>query len=804
MSPRTAEAQVQQAVRPRVTWDFETGTLAGWTPTGNAFLSQPTQGDNTMARVGVPSNRQGDFWIGTFERHPRGSGEPLGTAQGDRPTGTLTSASFRIQEGGGLSFLIGGGSGDDTRVELLLGDPIEQQQRQVLYATGENSETMRRVQWDLTPFAGQIGVIRIVDQSTVGWGHINADDFVFGTAGITVPNVTGRTVRDATAAVAAAELTLVRRRDVLSSSPPGTVVAQTPEPGSVVAPGDSVAVDVAVWGRVPDLTGMDTLRARRALERDRFLLGGWQSQPSPEAPGTIIAQRPPAGSVQPPGSGVQVVVAAPVATPSLLGRDTAVARRMLAELGLRVGVTRVIDADRTPGTVIDQRPSAGTPVPLQTAVDLAVAAGVEVPDLLGMDSLAAGEALRRGRLGLGSVTRERSPAEVGSLIRQGVPPGTMVPSGTPVDIWVAEGVPVPALQTLRIGEARDAIESGGLTLGAITETPSAAAMGTVVGQSPDPGAVVPLRTPVTVLLAQGVPVPSVVGISTGNARRALADRDLEMGSILQVESAEPPGTVLRQAPEAGRPVPLRSTVDLVVAQGVPVPDLSGTDTLQARSLLGAARLALGAAESRTSVAPVGSVIEQSPPAGDVVALGSPVDVVTAAGVEVPEVRNTVESSADSLVAARGLTLVADRRRWSLAPTGTVLEQDPPAGGPVVPLQTPITVVVARHVPVGWLSAGFLLLAGAPLAVARVRKRKTEKTKTDPQPKREASSVPRVDLRGHPDPGRQNFGGGEPPRTSMELRWRTRRGPGRASVETSDPLIRSERTLSREPREDEDR
>jgi len=38
---------------------------------------------------------------------------------------------------------------------------------------------MHRVTWDLNPWAGQQGQIRLVDNTSGGWGHINADDFRF-------------------------------------------------------------------------------------------------------------------------------------------------------------------------------------------------------------------------------------------------------------------------------------------------------------------------------------------------------------------------------------------------------------------------------------------------------------------------------------------------------------------------------------------------------------------------------------------------------------------------------------------------
>jgi len=162
------------------TLDFEDGNLRGWTSEGRAFRFQPTLDDNPLARgSGQRSNHQGRFWIGTFELYQGLSGQKPGGAQGDGSVGTLTSASFEIPEGT-LSFLIGGGSKYETRVELLLEDPIEGSIR-VRYATGRDTETMHRESWDLTPYARKRGRIRVVDSSSEGWGHINVDDFQFST-----------------------------------------------------------------------------------------------------------------------------------------------------------------------------------------------------------------------------------------------------------------------------------------------------------------------------------------------------------------------------------------------------------------------------------------------------------------------------------------------------------------------------------------------------------------------------------------------------------------------------------------------
>jgi hypothetical protein len=190
------EAQAQN-------WSFETGDLRNWTPIGTAFSNQPTLGDNVAARTsGTRVGQVGNYWIGTYEnRHT--SADPAGQVQGDGPTGQLISSEFDIAntETPQLSFLIGGGNDfNRLRVELLVrirpGEPLPPAIVGILgigervrlrdgeyfvgvHSTGRNRESMRREVWELGTYRGRRARIRIKDDSTRSWGHINVDDFQF-------------------------------------------------------------------------------------------------------------------------------------------------------------------------------------------------------------------------------------------------------------------------------------------------------------------------------------------------------------------------------------------------------------------------------------------------------------------------------------------------------------------------------------------------------------------------------------------------------------------------------------------------
>src|SRR5688572_26653336 len=143
---------------------FEDGTLRDWTATGNAFDKQPVKGDRVAARRGdMRSRHAGHFWIGGFE-----------TGLGDDPTGTLTSAAFKVTQPW-ASFLVAGDDGPGTRVEIVTKDDG----KVIQAARGTQREDLAPVAVDLRKFQGREIFIRIVDEQKGHWGHVNFDDFVF-------------------------------------------------------------------------------------------------------------------------------------------------------------------------------------------------------------------------------------------------------------------------------------------------------------------------------------------------------------------------------------------------------------------------------------------------------------------------------------------------------------------------------------------------------------------------------------------------------------------------------------------------
>ncbi len=147
----------------RLNLDFETGTLQDWTAEGEAFRDQPIQGDTiSRRRSDMRSGHVGKYWIGGFER------------QGDQPQGTLTSVAFEVTHPF-ASFLIAGGPHRETRAEILREDT----NTVIFRLSGDQTEVLKRVVVDLSSHQGKSIFIRLVDQHSGAWGHLNFDDFRF-------------------------------------------------------------------------------------------------------------------------------------------------------------------------------------------------------------------------------------------------------------------------------------------------------------------------------------------------------------------------------------------------------------------------------------------------------------------------------------------------------------------------------------------------------------------------------------------------------------------------------------------------
>ena len=195
-----------------------------------------------------------------------------------------------------------------------------------------------------------------------------------GAPAIAVPQLVGLQADAAARKVRASKL-VQRIRLVRSAKPAGTVLGQSPSPGSSARPGSTVGLEVARSAaeptglarvRVPDVVGLGPSAARR-----RLAAAGLQStvvQVTSDQPGqTVVRESPGAGAEVRKGSTVRLGVSsgpAQVSVPMVVGLDRQSAQTELQSAGFQVDVvTQSTNDPAEDGTVTAQDPQGGTKAP---------------------------------------------------------------------------------------------------------------------------------------------------------------------------------------------------------------------------------------------------------------------------------------------------------------------------------------------------------------------------------------------------------------------------------------------------------
>lgn len=156
---------------------------------------------------------------------------------------------------------------------------------------------------------------------------------------------------------------------VIGSSPAGGVLATR---GSTVTLTVSTGPKLVT---VPVLAGTQRPLAEQQI-RARGLVPEVSEKPSPSPVGEVISQSPNAGSKLPRGSTVAIVVSKgqqKISVPNLIGKERAAAEQMLREAGLRPSVQeQETEVAAQVGRVTDQFPPPGSEVERGTGVSLVV------------------------------------------------------------------------------------------------------------------------------------------------------------------------------------------------------------------------------------------------------------------------------------------------------------------------------------------------------------------------------------------------------------------------------------------------
>jgi serine/threonine-protein kinase len=274
----------------------------------------------------------------------------------------------------------------------------------------------------------------------------------------------------------------------------------------------------------------------------------------------------------------------------VVGETQAVATQTLHNDNLTVGTVTHHENGATSGTVLSTNPAAGASVGKNSAVNLVVSSGpniptVEVPSVTGLQLAPAIQRLTAANLSY-TVKYAESNQPSGIVLSQDPAGGSHIKANIPVALTVVgtqTSVSVPSVLGQSQTNAGAILTRAGLNIGSQTSACSSQfPSGSVASQDPGGGANVPPNTPVNIVISTGAcaTVPSVVNQSQSAAQSALTHAGLvpSTASGGTCATGVPNGNVVSQNPTAGTQVGPGTTVTIAVCQSAPPPTTAPTTT----------------------------------------------------------------------------------------------------------------------------------------------------------------------------------------------------------------------------------
>ncbi|MFF0266129.1 Stk1 family PASTA domain-containing Ser/Thr kinase [Kribbella sp. NPDC004536] len=200
-------------------------------------------------------------------------------------------------------------------------------------------------------------------------------------AKVSVPDVSNKSVPDATALLSAQGLQIATSSEKSDAVGKGLIIRQTPDAGTQADKGSTVTVVVSAGQNaygVPDVIGMTESKARKAIEsaKGQFKVKDQAVEAdSDQKKGTVISVSPDPGGTYPPGTEFTLTVSngvVNVEVPNVVTQIADDATKTLTDAGFRVGYASVDDPNAPDGTVVAQSVKAGTKAPKLTLITLTV------------------------------------------------------------------------------------------------------------------------------------------------------------------------------------------------------------------------------------------------------------------------------------------------------------------------------------------------------------------------------------------------------------------------------------------------
>jgi eukaryotic-like serine/threonine-protein kinase len=278
-----------------------------------------------------------------------------------------------------------------------------------------------------------------------------------------------------------------------------------------------------------------------------------------------------------------------VTVPNVVGLTASEATQTLQNEHLTVGSSTVKTSNTTKGNVLSTDPASGASVSKNSAVDLVVSGGpniptVAVPTVTGKQLTQAIQTLQGANLGY-TIKDVTSNQPVGTVLSQDPLGGTKILETRKVQLTVSgtqSSVSVPSVIGQSPANAGGILTQAGLKVGSQSNACSSQPNGVVSAQNPGSGASEPPGTPVNLVVSSGncISVPSVVGQAQTSAQSAITGAGLVANTTFDTTcpNGAQPGNVDTQNPAPNAQVNSGSTVTISVCQSATTTTTSTTTT----------------------------------------------------------------------------------------------------------------------------------------------------------------------------------------------------------------------------------
>ncbi|MGW3563446.1 Stk1 family PASTA domain-containing Ser/Thr kinase [Streptomyces sp. NPDC000941] len=264
-----------------------------------------------------------------------------------------------------------------------------------------------------------------------------------------------------------------------------------------------------------------------------------------------------------------------VDVPPLKGLTLSEARQQGVNVDFKVKVTgSPIFCDADKNTVCEQSAKGEKAIERGGTVELTMSKGpkpaakVEVPDVINIQFESAKEQLEAKGFEVNQTTEE-SDQTAGKVIDQDPKGGKKVAPKSTITLTVARAqskVTVPDVTTKKLADATSTLEAAGLKVQSTEVENADVEAGTVISQNPQPNEQVLPNTTVTLTVAkapaqqQNVAVPQLRGQKLKDAKKALVDAGLTVGTVSGSQNED--SRVLFSDPAEGQQVPKGQVVNL--------------------------------------------------------------------------------------------------------------------------------------------------------------------------------------------------------------------------------------------------